>query len=84
MAEHATPAATGAVDLGAGVIERSEDVLGGVAVFAGTRVPVQTLLDYLESGDRLADFLADFPTVHHEQAVCVLELAGKALLAQAG
>lgn len=65
------------------VIERSEDVLGGVPVFAGTRVPVQTLLDYLEAGDRLDDFLADFPTVRREQAVQVLELAGKAVLALA-
>lgn len=65
------------------VIKRSADVLGGAAVFAGTRVPIKTLLDYLEAGDRLDDFLADFPTVRREQAVRVLELAGKALLAQA-
>jgi uncharacterized protein (DUF433 family) len=58
------------------VIERSEDVLDGTPVFAGTRVPVQTLLDYLEAGDRLDDFLDDFPTVRREQAVAALELAG--------
>lgn len=56
-------------------IERSPDVLGGEPVFRGTRVPVATLLDYLEAGDRLADFLDDFPTVKREQAEAVLELA---------
>ena len=71
-----------AADHGDRVIECSEEILGGVPVFAGTRVPVQTLLDYLEAGDRLADFLTDFPTVRREQAVQVLELAGRALLAQ--
>jgi uncharacterized protein (DUF433 family) len=50
------------------VIARSPDVLGGTLVFAGTRVPVRTLLDYLEAGDRLDDFLADFPTVRREHA----------------
>jgi uncharacterized protein (DUF433 family) len=65
------------------VIERSEDVLAGTPVFAGTRVPVQTLLDYLESGDRLDDFLDDFPTVTRDQAVEVLRMAGKALLTDA-
>ncbi len=62
------------------VIERSGDVLAGTPVFAGTRVPVQTLLDYLEAADWLDDFLDDFPTVRREDAVKVLELAGEALL----
>jgi len=57
--------------------ERSSEVLGGVAVFRGTRVAVKTLIDYLEVGDRLADFLDDFPTVKREQAEAVLELAKK-------
>jgi uncharacterized protein (DUF433 family) len=65
------------------VIARSPDVLDGTPVFAGTRVPVRTLLEYLEAGDRLDDFLADFPTVRREHAVRVLELAGRALLAHA-
>lgn len=65
------------------VIERSPKILGGTPVFAGTRVPVRTLLDYLEAGDRLGDFLEDFPTVSREQAVAALELAGEALLADA-
>ncbi len=61
------------------VVERSDDVLDGTHVIAGTRVPVQSLLDYLEGGDGLDDFLDDFPTVQREQAVRVLELAGDAL-----
>lgn len=60
-------------------IQQTDDVLGGAAVFRGTRVPVQTLIDYLEAGDRLDDFLADFPTVTREQAVAALELARDAL-----
>ena len=57
------------------LISRSDDILSGAAVFAGTRVPVQTLIDYLEAGDRLDEFLDDFPTVSREHAVAVLELA---------
>ena len=60
-------------------IERSDQVLGGTAVFKGTRVPVQALIDYLEAGDRLDDFLADYPTVTREQAVAALETAREAL-----
>jgi len=67
----------------ADVIDRSPQVLGGVAVFRGTRVPVQTLLDYLEADERIEDFLADFPTVSRDQAVAVLELARAALLTDA-
>lgn len=65
------------------MIDRSPDVLGGVPVFAGTRVPVRTLIDYLEAGDSLNEFLADFPTVTREQAVAVLEQARDALLVDA-
>ena len=65
------------------VIERSADVMNGLPVFAGTRVPVQTLIDYLEAGDRVDDFLDDFPTVSREQALAALDLAKKALLAHA-
>ena len=65
------------------VIDRSPEVLGGSPVFRGTRVLVQTLLDYLEAGERLDDFLADFPTVSREQAIAVLEAARKALLSDA-
>jgi uncharacterized protein (DUF433 family) len=62
------------------VIEISAEVMHGTAVFAGTRVPVKTLFDYLKGGDRLAEFLDDFPTVSQEQAVKVLELAGEDLI----
>ncbi|HEX8636029.1 MAG TPA: DUF433 domain-containing protein [Pyrinomonadaceae bacterium] len=55
------------------LIKRSEDILGGTPVFAGTRVPVQTLFDYLEGGDSLDEFLDDFPSVSREHAVKVLE-----------
>jgi len=61
------------------VIQSVTDVLGGTPVFSGTRVPVQTFLDYLETGDRLDDFLEDFPTVAREQAVAALDLAREAL-----
>lgn len=63
------------------IIQRSKDILGGTPVFAGTRVPVQTLIDYLKAGDRLEDFLADFPTVSRSQAEGVLELVKETLLA---
>ena len=54
------------------VISRSPDVMSGAPVFAGTRVPVQSLLDYLAGGRALAEFLDDFPTVTREQAVELL------------
>lgn len=65
------------------VVHRDPKILGGTPVFVGTRVPFQTLLDYLEGGDPLAAFLEDFPTVSHEQAVAALEQAKNALLASA-
>ena len=65
------------------LITTSPDRLGGTPVFAGTRVPVQTLVDYLEGGDSLDNFLADFPSVTREHAIAVLELAKSALLAKA-
>lgn len=58
-----------------GLIERNPDILGGTPVFAGTRVPVRILMEHLEAGDRLDDFLTDFPTVTRSQAVAVLEWA---------
>ena len=64
------------------LIERSSEVLGGTPVFAGTRVPVRTLIDYLEAGNPLDDFLDDFPTVDRGQAIAVLELV-KTVLAGA-
>jgi uncharacterized protein (DUF433 family) len=65
------------------LITTSPDRLSGVPVFAGTRVPVQTLIDYLEANDSLEAFLTDFPSVSREHAVAVLELAKSALLAKA-
>lgn len=65
------------------LITRSPDVMSGAVVFAGTRVPVQTLIDYLEEDGRLGEFLEDFPTVSREHAIRVLELAKEAMLARA-
>jgi uncharacterized protein (DUF433 family) len=64
-------------------IHSDPEIMGGTPVFVGTRVPVQTLLDYLEAGDPLDEFLEDFPSVSREQAVAVLELAKEMLLARA-
>jgi uncharacterized protein (DUF433 family) len=58
-----------------GVIVKDPDVLGGTPVFRGTRVPFQALLDYLEGGRTLDDFLDDFPTVSREAAIHALEHA---------
>jgi uncharacterized protein (DUF433 family) len=54
------------------IVSRSPDVMSGAPVFAGTRVPVQNLFDYLAGGHPLAEFLEDFPTVRREQAVELL------------
>ena len=62
------------------IISRRPDVMGGTPVFSGTRVPVQTLLDYLEDGDTIDQFLADFVTVQRVQVVRFLELAKDQLL----
>ena len=59
------------------------EILGGAPVFRGTRVPLRALLDYLEGGHSLADFLTDFPTVSEAQAVAVLEYARELLAADA-
>ncbi|NES80088.1 MAG: DUF433 domain-containing protein [Moorea sp. SIO2B7] len=64
------------------LIQSSPDILSGIPVFKGTRVPVKTLIDYLEAGDRLDDFLDDFPTVNREVAIAVLQLAKEILLSQ--
>ena len=62
------------------LINRSRHILGGVPVFSGTRVPVQSLLDYLKSGKTLGEFLTDFPSVKRSQAIQVFELIKKSLL----
>jgi uncharacterized protein (DUF433 family) len=61
------------------VIHCDPDIQGGVPVFAGTRVPVKNLFDYLEAGDSLDDFLKSFPSVTRGQAIAALELAREAL-----
>jgi uncharacterized protein (DUF433 family) len=59
---------------------RDRDMLGGTLVFAHTRVPVQTLFDYLEGGHSLQEFLGDFPTVRQDPAIAVLEECQRLLL----
>ncbi len=61
------------------VIDTNAEILGGTPVFAGTRVPVRILIEYLEAGDRLDDFLENYPTVSRNQAIGVLERAKEAL-----
>jgi uncharacterized protein (DUF433 family) len=63
------------------VLSRDPEVMGGAAVFPGTRVPVQTLLDYLEAGESIDDFLAGFPSVKREQVIAFLEAATERLVA---
>jgi len=57
------------------IITATSDVMSGTPVFAGTRVPVQTLLDYLKAGESIDDFLEGFPTVKREQVIAFLEAA---------
>lgn len=62
------------------IISASPEIMGGTPVFTGTRVPVQTLLDYLKAGESINDFLDGFPTVTREQVIALLEEAGKQLV----
>lgn len=66
------------------VICRDPDVMGGTPVFRGTRVPFQALLDYLEGGQTLNDFLDDFPSVTREAAVHALEHAKELVVSELG
>ena len=63
------------------VVDR--EILGGIPVFAGTRVPVKSLFDYLEAGDSLGEFLGAFPDVTREQAIAVLESSKEGLMREA-
>ncbi len=65
------------------LITTSPERLSGTPVFAGTRVPVQTLIEYLEAGDTLDEFLTDFPSVTREHVIAVLALAKSVLLDRA-
>ena len=69
MSEHEVNSETTMTDK---LIDRNPDVLGGTPVFSGTRVPVRILMEHLEAGDRLEEFLDDYPTVSREQAVGVI------------
>ena len=66
------------------VLSSDPEVQGGAVVFTGTRVPLKNLIDYLEAGDSIEDFLEDFPSVTRDQAVGALELAKDALVTLAG
>lgn len=65
------------------VIHTDPDILGGTPVFVGTRVPAQSLFDYLEGGDTLDEFLRQFPSVTREQVIAALDLARDSVLAGA-
>jgi uncharacterized protein (DUF433 family) len=65
------------------VVHSNPNILGGTPVFVGTRVPLQNLIDYLEAGDTIDDFLKSFPSVTREQAIAALEFAREALEASA-
>ena len=69
--------------MGQPIVTRSPDILSGTLVFAGTRVPVQALIDYLEGGETIDDFLAGFPTVKRDQVVAFLEEAAARMAAAA-
>lgn len=65
-----------------GIIEVDPEKVGGVPVFAGTRVPIQNLFDYIEGGETLEDFVEGFPPITREQAVAVLEMAKRSVFAE--
>jgi len=65
------------------IVHSDPNILGGTPVFVGTRVPVQALIDYLEGGHTLEEFLSDFPTVRRELAIAALEQAKEHLIARA-
>jgi uncharacterized protein (DUF433 family) len=62
------------------LITSSPDIMGGTPVFAGTRVPAQTLLDYLKAGESIDDFLEGFPSVSREQVIAFLEEAEEQII----
>lgn len=68
---------------GSPVVHSDPDILGGTPVFVGTRVPAQSLFDYLEAGDTLDEFLRQFPSVRREQAIEALGFARETLLTSA-
>jgi uncharacterized protein (DUF433 family) len=66
------------------IVIRDPEILGGTPVFRGTRVPFQALLDYIEGGQTLDEFLDDFPTVSREDAIAALEFAKSLLVGRLG
>jgi uncharacterized protein (DUF433 family) len=64
------------------IVHADSEILGGTPVFIGTRVPVHALIDFLESGDTIEDFLENYPGVSREQVVAFLEEASEALVAK--
>jgi uncharacterized protein (DUF433 family) len=65
-----------------GQVSIDPEVMSGAPVFAGTRVPIQNLFDYIEGGEDLSEFLDDFPSVSKEAALAVLEIAKKSLTSE--
>lgn len=65
------------------VVHVDPEIMSGTPVFVGTRVPFRTLIDYIEGGHSLDEFLDDFPTVRREQVIAALEEAGEAVLEHA-
>jgi uncharacterized protein (DUF433 family) len=67
-----------------GIVVKDPEILGGIPVFRGTRVPFKNLLDYIEGGHTLDEFLEEFPSVTREAAIAALEHAKELVIAQAG
>ncbi len=65
-----------------GQVSIDPEIMSGAPVFAGTRVPIQNLFDYIEGGEGLSEFLDDFPSVSKEAALAVLEMAKKSLTSE--
>jgi uncharacterized protein (DUF433 family) len=65
-----------------GAISIDNEIMSGTPVFAGTRVPIQNLFDYIEGGDDLSEFLDDFPSVTEQMAIAVLEMAKKTITSE--
>lgn len=80
LGTEAEPGGQGLMLKESSIISASPEIMGGTPVFAGTRVPVQTLLDYLKAGESINDFLDGFPTVSREQVIALLEEAEKQLV----
>ncbi len=74
----------GKYDVSQSVVKIDPEIMSGAPCFAGTRVPIQNLIDYLEGGDSIDEFLEDFPSVTREQAISFLEEAKESVLARAG